>query len=195
MRTVDAKYLAAQGFDEKWNALHVEAAARLRVRVAQHEAPSPTWHPVQDICLVYRIPNPYKSASGIVLPEAYAQAHDSVLNHGLLISAGPEALDVLASHGILIGDYVKFARFAGEEEDAKRAQEAIARIAATGGTEADAWNLIDKERQRKKLLELQVPFIHGSMDLLERLGGPSQSMEKVRVRLPNGAVEHQIIPV
>ena len=192
MRTIEAKLLSAAGYDEKWSALHVEAAARLRVRMAQHEAPEPSWYPAQDICLIYRIPNTY---AGLIHVDVNPQAHDSVLNHGLLIAAGPEAMDVLTSHGILLGDYVKFARYAGEEEDAKRAQEAIARIISSGGQAPSAWEFLDKERQRKKLLEMQVPFVHGSMDLMERLAEPTKSMEKVRVRLPGGAVEHQIIPV
>jgi co-chaperonin GroES (HSP10) len=211
MRTVDGKlfrrprwmrwlgFKTSAFYDEKWERLHEEAAQLLAERMEQHAAPTPPDHPVQDICLVYRIPNPYKSTSGLVLPEQFSQAHDTVLSHGILLSAGPEAMDVLTSHGILIGDYVKFARFAGEEEAAGRVEEAVREVAARGGTQAEgvavAARTAEEERQKKKLLEIQVPFIHRSVDLQERLTGPRKRMEKVRVRLPNGAVEHQIIPV
>lgn len=197
MRAIEADYLRA--LDPLWERLYAGANARLIERIARHEAPEANDFPAQDICLVYRIPNPYKSTSGLVLPDEFAQRHDSLLNHGLLISAGPEAMDVLTSHGILLGDYVKFARFAGEEEEAGRAAAAIEDAKKSGATKDEAFAAAQdaraSERQRKKLLELQVPYIHGSMDLLERLQGPMRSMEMVRVRLPGGKVEHQIIPV
>lgn len=187
---------AREAGDGKWDRLYGDAHARLMARIEEHGIPMPPWAPAQDICVVYRIPNDYQSPNGLILPEAHAENHDSPYSLGVLLMAGPEASDVLESHGVLPGDYVKFARFAGEEEEAARIHEAIAKR-ATGPAHASALaNAIRNEAiGKKKLLELQVPFIHGSVDLLERLYGPTPTMEMVRHVLPSGKVTHLILPV
>ena len=146
------------------------------------------------IALVYRLPNDYQSPNGLVLPDRYKEGHDAPFSLGILITAGPEAMDILESHGVLPGDYVKFARFAGEEEDAGRIARAV--NAATGPIDAERRRdrLMDEHMAKKKILELQVPFIHGSVDLLDRLEGAKPTMEMVR-EIHGNRVVHMIQPI
>jgi hypothetical protein len=186
-----------QPVDAAWDKLYARADARLRERMAEYECPEPEWVPGQDIVVVYRFPNEYKGL--VYLPEAYADGHDAQYSIGLLLMAGPEAQDILESHGVLPGDVVKFARWAGEEEAANRVQEAKGKARQAGASEAEATHAAievrDAEMAKKKLLEFQVPFIRGSVDLKERLYGDKPTMERVRIVTAKGEPMHVIRPV
>lgn len=177
----------------KWTAAYVAANRLLLERMKDFEIPEPTWAPAQDIAIVYRIPNTYKGS--LILPEAYDTRHDAPFSLGVLLMAGPEATDVLESHGIMPGDIVRFARFAGEEEAVNRAHEAMSQASNPEVALAAAKRVREEEMAKKKILSLQVPFIHGSVDLFERLYGPKPTMRLVRHVLPSGKVEHLIRPV
>jgi co-chaperonin GroES (HSP10) len=69
----------------------------------------PTYQPIGNLCLVWRFPPITMSKGGIILPD------ESPTSRGILVAAGPTALDYLESHGISLGHVVVFARFAGEE--------------------------------------------------------------------------------
>lgn len=191
-----------------WDALYRRAAETLKKRMEEHGSPRPTWMPVQDLCQVYRLPNEYKPMSGtrddggtwmIHMPETSQDKHDIPYSVGILISAGPEALGVLESHGVLPGDYVLFAPYAGEEQMESRIAEAIDKARDRGASPEEAAQVSqqvrDAEMAKKKLLRFQVPFIHGSVDLLERLYGETPTMELVREVNAKGGPEHVYVPV
>jgi co-chaperonin GroES (HSP10) len=69
----------------------------------------PTWQPVHNRVLVWRFPPIRMSAGGLILPD------ESPMSRGILVAAGPKAMDYLDSQGILLGHVVVFARFAGDE--------------------------------------------------------------------------------
>lgn len=196
IRTVGARDEVARA----WDALHLQAHEKLKARVEAFEIPSIDRAPLQDIVLVYRLPNDYKSPSGkLILPEEFAEHHDLPYSIGVLLAAGPEAWDVLTSHGCLPGDLVTFAKYSGEEEASGRAQEAIEKatkqghppvLAAEAGKQASA-----AEMKKKKLLRFQVPFIHLSIDLAQRLWGERPTMELVRQVNAEGQVLHVYRPV
>lgn len=74
---------------------------------------APTFQPIDDNCVVWRLPPIKLSAGGLIIPEE----HNSPNVKGLLMRMGPRAMDVLRSNGIDEGHVVIFARFAGWEGD------------------------------------------------------------------------------
>jgi co-chaperonin GroES (HSP10) len=87
------------------------ATEKLRARCAEVGIEPPTFHPMDDNCVVWRLPPLKVSAGGIVLPEDSQNPHTK----GILLALGPRARDVLYSNGIEEGDVVTFARFGGWE--------------------------------------------------------------------------------
>lgn len=64
-----------------------------------------------------------RTAGGLVVPQTYTtpdgMTHDverDVENRGVLVGAGPGAMDELYSQGISVGEIVWFGRFAGDEK-------------------------------------------------------------------------------
>lgn len=86
-----------------------------------------------------------KTAGGLYIPETAQQR----ANRGRLIAAGLGALDIMASHGLELGDVVLFGKYAGVWEEWK---------APDAKSSADV----------KKLLVLQVDDILGSEGLALR---------------------------
>lgn len=135
MKTVQLSEVTAAAFSQKWTRLYRDAE---KLRAERCEAAGIPWPleywPTSDNVAVVRLKNrqiEVKTASGIVLPTSDAiksmtgNASESPYSVGLYLGAGPKAMDILESQGILPGDYVVFARFAGDEEDAGRVQEAV----------------------------------------------------------------------
>lgn len=180
--------------DAAWDKLYAEASRTRDQRIVEYGAPDLKWASCQDIALVYRLPSKEKAKmhKGLIHIPEVAQTDEMPYSIGVLIWAGLEAMDVLESHGVLPGDLVKFARYAGEEEAAARAQEAVDQVHKRKGSEEEALAAAiaarEEEVERKKLLELQVPFIHGSLDLQKRLCGPEPTMRIVRRIAPQGRV-------
>lgn len=201
IKTVAAKGAELRPEDRAWDKLQADALATLRRRMKEFEAPPFSVTPAQDIALVYRLPNDYRpdEHQGIIAPDEWKHRHELPFSIGLLLWAGAEAMDVLASHGILIGDLVQFARYAGDEEEASQVSEAIAKVRAKGGTESQAMEAAkqarEKEMGKKKLLRLQAPFIHGSFDLTVRLFGEKPTMELVREVNAKGEPVHVFRPI
>ena len=73
--------------------------------------PMPSFAPVDDNVLVWRLPPLSLSAGGLIIPND--QKSPSV--KGVLLAMGPRARDVLAGNGIEEGHVVIFGRFAGWE--------------------------------------------------------------------------------
>lgn len=151
------------------------------------------------MCLLYRIPNEYKGA--VAIPEQFAQRHDAEFDVGLLIFAGVEAMGVLETHGVLLGDYCQFAKYGGEQAAANRIQQAIQQAHEEGrvNTEAQAdalgMDLWRQETSKKKLIRIQAKLIHQSVDLFERRHGAKPTMQIVRVIDAKQRVLHTIEPV
>lgn len=78
----------------------------------------PTYQPVDNNVVCWRLPPLTISRGGIVLPEDAQSPHIK----GILISVGPRARDVLFSNGIEVGDIVVWARFSGWEFHDKTAK-------------------------------------------------------------------------
>lgn len=181
-----------------WDKLYIDAAETLKKRMEEHQIPHPGTRPMQDLCLVYRIPNEYKG--NLVLPEEYADGHDAPFQVGILLRAGPEAFDILESHGALPGDFIHFARFAGEEEVVQRVRDATAKYMQEGYSPNTVADKVSKmaieERAKKKLMRIQARLIHQSVDLDGRMSGDKPVMEMIReVNAKTGNVVHVIEPV
>ncbi|HEU4680674.1 MAG TPA: hypothetical protein VFS51_02940 [Gemmatimonadales bacterium] len=69
----------------------------------------PSYQPLNNLCLVWRLPAIKETSWGFQLPD------ESPTSRGVLVAAGPNAMDYLDSQGIELGHVVVFARFAGEE--------------------------------------------------------------------------------
>lgn len=189
--------------DEAWDLLFAAATARLEARITQYEPPALASLPCQDLVVVYRFPRDQRThfvkseALDLIIPGKYRK-ESTPFSLGLLMWAGAEAMDVLVDHGILLGDIVKFAPLAGDEEMANAVNEAMEAVAERGGSEGEAVAAAklarDAQMEQKKHLRLRVSDIHESVDLMERLGGPRPLMEMVR-RREGGRHIHVIRPV
>jgi co-chaperonin GroES (HSP10) len=84
---------------------------KLKLRCKEVGVDPPTYQPMDNNCVVWRMPDLEMSRGGIVIPAAHRDAHIK----GILMAAGPRARDVLFSNGIQLGDIVIWARFAGWE--------------------------------------------------------------------------------
>lgn len=71
----------------------------------------PTFQPWDSNVLVWRLAPLKESLGGIIIPEDHRSPHVK----GVLLAAGPRAMDTLESNGITLGHIVMFQRFAGWE--------------------------------------------------------------------------------
>lgn len=182
-----------------WDLLFADAARRLGARIKEYEPPPLTGLPAQDLVVVYRFPREqekfFSKEHNWVIPDKY-QKDRTPFSLGLLMWAGAEAMDVLVDHGILVGDVVKFAPLAGDEEMAGVVNEAIAEVAKRRGrprsqaaadaamaeAEAAAERARNELLEEKKHLRLHASDIHESVDLVGRMCGDKPTMEMVRRR-------------
>jgi co-chaperonin GroES (HSP10) len=188
---------------QAWDKLYADSMVRLQKRIAEHKIPIPDIHPIQDLVLVYRLPNEYKGT--IIIPDVakFGDGTESPVESpysiGVLLLAGAEATSKLETHGVLPGDYIQFAKYAGESETADRMKAAIERWGNEGMPveyiERKAKELRDDEMTKKKLMRFQAPLVHQSIDLFGRLYGEKPTMQMVREVNAKGAVLHVIDPV
>lgn len=88
---------------------------KLEARMKLYGIELPPWAPVFDRCIVYPLGADHKddvenrTAGGIILPGETRER--LVAQEGILLAAGPKAIEVLYSHGIGIGDRVLVAQF------------------------------------------------------------------------------------
>jgi co-chaperonin GroES (HSP10) len=71
----------------------------------------PTFQPRGSHVVVWRLPPLTETPSGLMIPEDHQSPHVK----GILIAAGPKAMDSFESEGITLGHTVIFKRFAGWE--------------------------------------------------------------------------------
>lgn len=83
----------------------------LRARCQEVGVDPPTFQPMDNNCVVWRLPPLTVSKGGIIVPGESQSPHVK----GILMACGPRARDVLYSNGIEEGHVVIFARFAGWE--------------------------------------------------------------------------------
>lgn len=83
----------------------------LERRCADFGIDIPSFQPIDDNVVIWRLPPLKESAGGIIIPEEHGSPHVK----GLLLKMGPRAMDVLRSNGIEEGHIVIFGRFAGWE--------------------------------------------------------------------------------
>lgn len=159
--------------DQAWNRIAAEANARLEARIAEHGIKVTPYMPMGDNILVLRLPAPPKETQtkgGLFIPET-SQEEPEPLSEGILIQAGCSARDILRDHGIMLGDLVQIGRFAGWEKEFK------ADASGKGG---------------KRILQMNVRDVLGSVDLHTRLWGPDRTMCIV---MDDETDEHRIVPI
>jgi co-chaperonin GroES (HSP10) len=83
----------------------------LKKRCIEYGIPMPSYHPMDNNVLVWRLPPMGVTRGGIIVPDDAKSPHIK----GILMAMGPRAMDVLKSNGIEEGQTVVFARFAGWE--------------------------------------------------------------------------------
>ena len=91
---------------------------KLKARCQEVGVDPPTFQPLDNNVVIWRLPDLEVSKGGIVVPAAHRDAHTK----GILMAAGPRARDTLFSNGIQLGDIVIWARFAGWETHDKTAK-------------------------------------------------------------------------
>lgn len=115
-----------------WSELEHRWAELLENRKFELKIPHIAYQPTDDDVMVFRMAaKEQTTGGGLVIPDhvyekeidertgqARIRAVERVLNIGLLLEAGCSARDWMRSHGVLVGDIVKWGRFSGEEENA-----------------------------------------------------------------------------
>lgn len=153
--------------------LRRKSEALLRERKKHFGVPDIEFEPAAGDVILYRLPAPeLKTEGGLFLPGAEMNNHakfdeqaqargedryvheDAVVNNGMLLAAGLDALDWLLAHGIFVGDFVSFGRFAGHEQSLKSF--------ATFSKSIKPEDLVD-------ILQTHARDIRGSFDLHARL--------------------------
>lgn len=84
---------------------------KLEARCREVGVDPPTYAPLDNNVVCWRLPPLEISAGGIVIPSEHASPHVK----GIVMAVGPRARDVLFSNGIELGDVVIWARFSGWE--------------------------------------------------------------------------------
>jgi co-chaperonin GroES (HSP10) len=112
----------------------------LEERVKKYEIPEVLYQPVFDRVLVYQIPTVESdtfAGSCLVKPEATKKREKNQSPRGVLVAAGQKAMDIMADHGIQLGDVVWFARMTmwRHEVDATLKEFAVIRAGEICGSE------------------------------------------------------------
>lgn len=167
--------------EERWLRLLEERKKELRI-------PTIAYQPTDDDVMVFRMAaKEQKTEGGLFIPDhvyekemnertgqVTTRSVDKVLNIGLLLEAGCSARDWMRSHGVLIGDIVKWGRYSGEEENVH-------------------WFSGGAIQSLADVLLINVRDIKGSFDLDVRLNGVSL-MRRVFVADGEGRGMHIIKP-
>jgi chaperonin GroES len=82
-----------------------------KTRCKEYGIPMPSYWPMDNNVLVWRLPDVDVTPGGLVIPDTSKSPHIK----GILLSMGPRAMDVLLSNGIDFGHTVVFTRFGGWE--------------------------------------------------------------------------------
>lgn len=106
-----SKALKLSAMENLYRAKPFYATEKLKLRCQEVGIEPPTYAPMDNNVVVWRLPPLKMSTGGIVLPDDAQSPHSK----GILLAMGPRARDVLYSNGIEEGDVVIFARFAGWE--------------------------------------------------------------------------------
>ena len=90
---------------------------KLEIRCKEVGFDLPTYQPIDNNCVCYRLPDIELSKGGLFVPASAESPHLK----GSLVAVGPRARDVLFSNGIEVGDVVIWGRFSGWEHEDKTA--------------------------------------------------------------------------
>lgn len=116
-----SKELKLSAIESLYTAKPFYATEKLRIRCKEVGIDPPTYQPMDNNCVVWRLPPLEVSKGGIVMPQDAQSPHVK----GILLAVGPRARDVLYSNGIEEGDIVIFARFAGWETQDRTSTKAL----------------------------------------------------------------------
>lgn len=117
--------------------------SKLDERIKQYGIPPIPYLPAGKNVLIYRLPTETRTAGGLFIPDAVGEPQPM----GVLLSAGLAARDVMVDHLIEVGDVVWWGRFAGWEKEVER----------------------DPENKGKKILQMKIEDVLGSVDAIERV--------------------------
>lgn len=106
-----SKALKLSAMESLYRAKPFYATEKLKLRCQEVGIEPPTYQPMDNNVVVWRLPPLKITAGGIVVPDEAQSPHSK----GILLAVGPRARDVLYSNGIEEGDVVIFARFSGWE--------------------------------------------------------------------------------
>lgn len=118
--------------------------------------PALPYQPIFDRVLVYRISDEkYGGSGGVIIKPETARGAEQ---RGMLVAAGPKALDSLITNGVLLGDIVWFGQFSGMFEQNSLERTAgqaakgfvVERVESINGSD----DLITRIRQDEVALEL-----------------------------------------
>lgn len=117
----------------------------LEERIKQYDIPEIPYLPMHKDVLVFRMPDEERTAGGLFVPKTNAEPK----SYGVLVAAGLGAMDMMYAHLVELGDIVWFGTYEGEEKE----------ISREVGSEG------------KKLLQMKIEGIRGSVDAVERRKG------------------------
>lgn len=148
---------------QAWDALEARQLSILKSRMEILGIERVPYQPTGDDLMVYRLEaKEQKTGGGIILPDRVMHAADAergerspslekrTISVGYVLNAGCGARDWMRSHGVMVGDMVRWGKFSGEEEPAHW---------FSGGT----------VRSLADILLLNVRDLRGSFDLDVRL--------------------------
>jgi len=115
---------------------------KLEQRIKQYDIPEIPYLPMHKDVLVFRMPDEEKTAGGLFIPQENAEPK----SYGVIVAAGLGAMDTMYSHLVELGDVVWFGTYEGEEKTV------ASEVGAPG----------------KKLLQMKIEGIRGSVDAVER---------------------------
>jgi len=186
-----------------WDALVARQAHALAERRKGLGLPMVKASPIDDGVVLYRMEaKERKTEAGIIIPEGGLDNetdhshplarhgvevtkqvwNQRVISLGLILDAGCRARDFMRSHGILVGDIIKFSKYSGEENSFHWL------TAADDDETVGAHDL-------KDFLQIDVKDIHDSLDLWHRLHGEEPTMQIVYCEDTNGNGLHIVKPI
>lgn len=131
---------------------------RLKERMSYYKAQMPTFMPLFDRVFVYPLDDADQAdttAGGLVVPQSVKDKHGA--QRGIIIAAGPKAIEHLYSAGVGIGDIVYTARFSRWERSYQAKDKSFHRVMiCTAGEITSSQDLYDQFEKGDLWYELDV---------------------------------------
>lgn len=115
----------------------------LQKRIKQYGIPKPPYLPQGNNVLIFRLPSDSVTAGGLIIPDENKEPKPM----GVIIGAGLQAMDVMKSSLIELGDVVWFGKYAGWAQEVSR----------------------DPQNVGKYVTQMKIADVLGSCDALDRV--------------------------